>query len=72
VLQKLQKITQSLRVLNRRLVWTHYKGDWWWHGAAVVSWVDGLLTHKLFPIPKGTPGDYANLLMVAHKPDVSH
>jgi hypothetical protein len=34
--------------------------------------VDGLLTHKLFPIPKGTPGDYANLLMVAHKPDVSH
>ena len=46
----------------------HYKGDWWWHGAAVVSWVGGLLAHKLFPIPKGTPGDYANLLMVARKP----
>jgi hypothetical protein len=45
----------------------HYKGDWWWHGATVISWAGGLIANMLFPVPKGTPGDCGNLLMVARK-----
>jgi SAM-dependent methyltransferase len=45
----------------------HYKGDWWWHGASVIGWAGGLIANTLFPVPKGTAGDYANLLMVARK-----
>jgi hypothetical protein len=45
----------------------HYKGDWWWHAASVVSWAGGLIANMLFPVPKGTPGDCGNLLMVARK-----
>lgn len=45
----------------------HYKGDWWWHGASVISWAAGLIANTLLPVPKGRPGDCGNLLMVARK-----
>jgi SAM-dependent methyltransferase len=45
----------------------HYKGDWWWHAASVIGWAGGLIANALLPVPKGRPGEYANLLMVARK-----
>jgi SAM-dependent methyltransferase len=43
----------------------HFKGDWWWHAATVVSWLGGLLANVVMPLPRSNPNDCANLLMAA-------
>ncbi len=45
----------------------HFKGDWWWHGSTVLSWLFGWLASKALPLPKATD-EGSGLLMVAKKP----
>jgi SAM-dependent methyltransferase len=44
----------------------HFKADWGWHAASVVSWAGGLLASTLLPTPK-TSDEGAGLLMIARR-----
>ncbi|GAC1560936.1 MAG: hypothetical protein NVS2B5_25020 [Beijerinckiaceae bacterium] len=44
----------------------HFKGDWYWHGATVVSWLGGWILSKLRRPPQ-TTDEGAGLLMVARR-----
>jgi 2-polyprenyl-3-methyl-5-hydroxy-6-metoxy-1,4-benzoquinol methylase len=44
----------------------YFKGDWWWHGSTVLSWLFGWLASKIMPVPK-TKDEGSGLLMVAKR-----
>jgi SAM-dependent methyltransferase len=44
----------------------HFKADWGWHAATVVSWIGGLIASTVLPTPK-TTDEGAGLLMVARR-----
>jgi SAM-dependent methyltransferase len=47
---------------------TYYRNVWWWHAAALMSYLGGRLAHKVVGVPKTKTGDEGSgLLMVARR-----